>query len=71
MARAIGITRPGGPEVLEVVDRPVREPGEGEVRLSVAAAAVNTSAAATWIRPGRPGWTPRVRSSRSARASTG
>jgi NADPH:quinone reductase len=41
MARAIGITRPGGPEVLEVVDRPVREPGEGEVRLSVAAAAVN------------------------------
>jgi NADPH:quinone reductase len=41
MARAIGITRPGGPEVLEVVDRPVREPGEGEVRLRVAAAAVN------------------------------
>lgn len=41
MARAIGIPRPGGPEVLEVIDRPVREPGEGEVRLQVAAAAVN------------------------------
>ncbi len=41
MARAIGINRRGGPEVLEVVDRPVREPGEGELRLRVAAAAVN------------------------------
>jgi len=41
MTRAIGINRPGGPEVLEVIDRAVREPGEGEVRLRVAAAAVN------------------------------
>lgn len=41
MARAIGITRPGGPEVLELIDRPVRDPGEGEVRIRVAAAAVN------------------------------
>src|ERR1700758_3772653 len=41
MARAIGIARPGGPEVLEVIDRPVRDPGPGEVRLRVAAAAVN------------------------------
>lgn len=41
MARAIGITRPGGPDVLEVIDRPVREAGPGEVRLRVAAAAVN------------------------------
>lgn len=39
--RAVGITRPGGPEVLEVVDRPVREPGAGEVRITVRAAAVN------------------------------
>jgi len=39
--RAVGITRPGGPEVLRVVEREVREPGPGEVRLSVRAAAVN------------------------------
>lgn len=39
--RAVGITRPGGPEVLAVVERPVREPGPGEVRLRVRAAAVN------------------------------
>ena len=41
IARAVGITRPGGPEVLEVIERPVREPGPGEVRLAVHAAAVN------------------------------
>ena len=41
MARAVGIPAPGGPEVLEVIDRPVREPGAGEVRVAVAAAAVN------------------------------
>ncbi|MGZ4172291.1 MAG: quinone oxidoreductase family protein, partial [Solirubrobacteraceae bacterium] len=41
MAQAVGIRQPGGPEVLEVIDRPVRDPGEGEVRISVAAAAVN------------------------------
>jgi NADPH:quinone reductase len=41
MARAVGITAPGGLEVLKVVDRPVREPGEGEVRIAVVAAAVN------------------------------
>jgi NADPH:quinone reductase-like Zn-dependent oxidoreductase len=39
--RAIGITEYGGPEVLAVVDRDVREPGPGEVRVRVAAAAVN------------------------------
>src|SRR4051794_5148423 len=39
--RAVGITQPGGPEVLEVVDREVREPGPGEVRIAVRAAAVN------------------------------
>jgi len=39
--RAVGITRPGGPEVLAVVERDVREPGPGEVRLAVRAAAVN------------------------------
>ncbi|HEX4009666.1 MAG TPA: NADP-dependent oxidoreductase [Solirubrobacteraceae bacterium] len=41
MARAVGIPHPGGPEVLEVIDRPVREPGPGEVRIAVSAAAVN------------------------------
>ncbi len=40
-ARAVGITRPGGPEVLAVVEREVREPGPGEVRIAVGAAAVN------------------------------
>src|SRR5436305_13338605 len=39
--RAVGITRPGGPEVLGVIDRPVREPAPGEVRISVKAAGVN------------------------------
>jgi NADPH2:quinone reductase len=39
--RAVAITAPGGPEVLAVVDRPVREPGPGEVRIAVDAAAVN------------------------------
>jgi NADPH2:quinone reductase len=39
--RAVGITAPGGPEVLAVVDRPVRDPGPAEVRIAVRAAAVN------------------------------
>jgi threonine dehydrogenase-like Zn-dependent dehydrogenase len=39
--RAIAVTEPGGLEVLRVVDRPVREPGPGEVRVAVKAAAVN------------------------------
>src|SRR5271155_4435940 len=39
--RAVGITAPGGPEVLSVIDRPVREAGPGEVRIAVRAAAVN------------------------------
>ncbi len=61
MARAIGITRPGGPEVLEVIDRPVREPGEGEVRLRVAAAAVNPTDIGLRNAGGgdlEPPWTP-------------
>lgn len=33
--------RPGGPDVLQLLERPVREPGSGEVRLRVRAAAVN------------------------------
>ena len=38
---AVGITKPGGPDGLEVIDRPVRDPGSGEVRIAVKAAAVN------------------------------
>ena len=39
--RAVTIPRPGGPEVLEVAELPVREPGADEVRVAVQAAAVN------------------------------
>jgi len=41
VAEAVGITAPGGPEVLRVVQREVRDPGPGEVRIAVGAAAVN------------------------------
>src|SRR6201995_3490380 len=61
MARAIGIARPGGPEVLEVIDRPVRDPGRGEVRLRVAAAAVNPTDIGLRAAGGgdlEPPWTP-------------
>ncbi len=60
--RAVGITRPGGPEVLEVIDRTVREPGPGEVRISVKAAAVNPTDIGVRERGGGdqlpPPWTP-------------
>ncbi len=39
--RAVEITRPGGPEVLALTERPVPEPGPGEVRLRLAYAGVN------------------------------
>src|SRR3954452_14883645 len=39
--RAVAITAPGGPEVLDVIDRDVRPAGAGEVRIAVRAAAVN------------------------------
>jgi NADPH2:quinone reductase len=39
--RAVAIPAPGGPEILTVVDRDVRAPGPGEVRIAVRAAAVN------------------------------
>ena len=39
--RAVAISRFGGPEVLEVVDLPEPHAGAGEVRIRVAAAAVN------------------------------
>lgn len=41
IVRAVGIEAPGDLDVVGVVDRPVREPAPGEVRIAVAAAAVN------------------------------
>lgn len=41
MMRAIVVSRPGGPEVLQEVERPVPEPGPGEIRVRVHASAVN------------------------------
>jgi NADPH:quinone reductase len=51
--RAVGITRFGGPEVLELVELPEPEPGPGQVRIRVAAATVNP--ADTVLRVGRHG----------------
>ena len=39
--RAIDPESPGGPEVLQLVDRPAPAPGEGEVLIKVAAAGIN------------------------------
>ncbi len=39
--RAIMVSRPGGPEVLEVADVPAPEPGPGQLLVDVAAAGVN------------------------------
>jgi len=39
--KAIIITRPGGPEVLEIQDRPTPEPGIGQIRVRVHASALN------------------------------
>jgi NADPH2:quinone reductase len=39
--RAISYRRPGGPDVLELVERPVPEPGPGEVRVRLAFSGVN------------------------------
>ena len=38
---SVVVRRFGGPEVLELVDGPVPEPGDGQVRITVAASSVN------------------------------
>jgi NADPH:quinone reductase len=44
--RAVGLTSFGDPDVLHLVDVPLPEPGDGEVRIKVGAATVNPSDAA-------------------------
>lgn len=41
MSRVVVASAYGGPEVLEVIDEPVPEPGEGQARIAVRAAGVN------------------------------
>ena len=39
--RAVAVARPGGPEVLQLAERPLPEPGPGEIRVRVHASALN------------------------------
>ncbi len=39
--RTAVVRTPGGPDAIEIIDVPVVEPGQGEIRVAVAAAAVN------------------------------
>jgi NADPH:quinone reductase len=54
--RAIVVTEPGGPEVLQVVDREPPTPGPRDVLVDVAAAGVNFMD--IYSREGRPPYTP-------------
>ena len=58
--RAITYTQPGGPEVLQLVDRPVPEPGPDEVRVRVAFSGVNPTdwKSRTNAQPGPGGQVP-------------
>ncbi len=56
--RAVTIPKPGDPDVLEVADRPAREPGDGEVRIAVKAAAVNPTDIGLRQRGGGPDLDP-------------
>jgi NADPH2:quinone reductase len=58
--RAISYSRPGGPDVLQLTDRPVPEPGPGEVRVRVAFSGVNPTdwKSRTNADPGRDGKVP-------------
>ena len=41
MSRVVEFDEPGGPEVLQIVERPVSDPAAGEVRITVEAIGVN------------------------------
>jgi NADPH2:quinone reductase len=58
--RAVVYREPGGPEVLELVERPVPEPGPGEVRVRVAFSGVNPTdwKSRTTAQPGPDGQIP-------------
>jgi NADPH2:quinone reductase len=58
--RAVVYRQPGGPDVLELVERPIPEPGPGEVRVRVAFSGVNPTdwKARTTNQPGPDGQTP-------------
>jgi NADPH2:quinone reductase len=56
--RAVVITKPGDVDVLEVADRPAREPREGEIRIAVKAAAVNPTDIGLRQRGGGPDLAP-------------
>jgi NADPH:quinone reductase-like Zn-dependent oxidoreductase len=53
--RAVVVPRHGGPEVLEIVERPIPAPGPGEVLVAVRAAGLNHLD--TFVRRGMPGIT--------------
>ena len=52
--QAVHVTRHGGPEVLELVDLPIPEPGPGEALVRVLAVSVNHLD--LWVRRGMPGF---------------
>lgn len=56
--RAVVITAPGGPEVLSIEERPLPEPGTGEVRVRVNAAGLNRAdlLQRRGAYPAPPGW---------------
>lgn len=51
--RAVHVTAHGGPEVLELVELPIPEPGEGQVLVKMIAISVNHLD--LWVRRGMPG----------------
>jgi NADPH2:quinone reductase len=58
--RAISYSQPGGPDVLQLTDRPIPEPGHGEVRVRVAFSGVNPTdwKSRTRAQPGPDGQIP-------------
>jgi NADPH:quinone reductase len=58
--RAISYRQPGGPDVLQLIDRPVPEPGPGEVRVRLAFSGVNPTdwKSRSSTAPGPEGQTP-------------